>query len=198
MDRQERKAARIERAKEMAEKYMVGATLAEIGDYYGITRERVRQLLSRELGITGKDGGRSRRAKEKKESAATRRDLKHLRLYGMTASEFRGANRRLDQAGKKPVHRFRMQRSNSRRRGIDWKLTFAEWWLVWHESGKWDERGRGGYVMARHSDSGAYERGNVKIIKAGENNSEYIRRYWIEVKSGKRPWPRKPRKATKD
>lgn len=44
------------RARDMAEMYTSGSTLQEIGDIYGITRERVRQILSG-LGIDKEKGG---------------------------------------------------------------------------------------------------------------------------------------------
>lgn len=52
-----------EREIEMTILYKEGKTLQEIGDLYGITRERVRQLLKRH-GITGSDGGLSKRPKQ--------------------------------------------------------------------------------------------------------------------------------------
>jgi len=183
---------RGQRALEMAEKYAAGATLAEIGDYYGLTRERVRQLMTQELGVTRKDGGKHKRRTEKAAVVAKQRETKFLHRYGMTEQEFRAAVLRVDRMGRDPMTRFRTQKGNAGARGIAWRLTFADWWLVWTESGKWLQRGRGdqGYVMARHGDRGAYEIGNVKIISTNENHSEYIRRYWKQVRDGKRPAPK--------
>jgi len=62
-----------------------------------------------------------------------------------------------------------VQRAKAVRRGIDFLLTFSEWWEIWWLH--WPDRGRGSlqYCMARHEDKGAYEVGNVKIITNGEN-----------------------------
>ena len=180
---------KLSRASEMAKKYAVGATLQEIGDYYNLTRERVRQILE-EIGITAKDGGAYQRSVAKQAALIARRDRRYIRKYGMTFAKYKTANECLDRTGKRPSLRFRKQIQHSKERGIDWNLTFAEWWAIWSASGRWIERGRGtGYVMARHGDTGAYAIGNVKIIKAKENHSEYIRRYWKQVRSGERPLP---------
>lgn len=65
-----------------------------------------------------------------------------------------------------PKGQFTIHKSNARRRGIDFQLTFEQWWNVWRRSGHWDQRGnrRGAYVMSRHGDVGAYAVGNVSII----------------------------------
>ena len=69
---------------------------------------------------------------------------------------------------------FANQRWQAAQRGIDFLLTWKEWFRIWTESGHLDERGPRSdeYVMARFGDKGAYEIGNVKIITAAENLSE--------------------------
>jgi len=59
-------------------------------------------------------------------------------------------------------------------RGLEWKLTFEEWWSIWEASGRWEQRGRtkDKYVMSRKNDCGAYEVGNVFIQLAGDNVSQ--------------------------
>ncbi|GAA0415393.1 hypothetical protein GCM10008934_02930 [Virgibacillus salarius] len=47
----------LKREMEMAERYKNGETLQEIGDHYGLTRERVRQLINK-VGVSGKSTGR--------------------------------------------------------------------------------------------------------------------------------------------
>jgi hypothetical protein len=56
-----------------------------------------------------------------------------------------------------------------KRRGIGWEITFEEWYKFWLDSGHWEERGRGGYVMARYGDKGPYAIGNVEIKHHVEN-----------------------------
>jgi hypothetical protein len=69
---------------------------------------------------------------------------------------------------------FTRQKQNAKNRGIEWGLTFSQWWDLWESSGKWDLRGKykGGYVMGRHGDEGPYAVGNVVICTHRENVME--------------------------
>jgi len=73
---------------------------------------------------------------------------------------------------KTPKGVFGVQRANAKRRGIEWKLTFEEWWEIWEKSGKWEQRGRHAeqYCMGRRWDTGAYEKGNVAIVTSSWNS----------------------------
>lgn len=61
--------------------------------------------------------------------------------------------------------KYTQHKSNATQRGIPFLLTLEEWTLIWLESGKWEQRGRGSskYCMCRYGDQGAYETGNVFI-----------------------------------
>ena len=61
-------------------------------------------------------------------------------------------------------------------RGIEFTLTFQEWWDIWQQSGKWEERGRkkGQYVMSRYGDTGPYAVGNVFIQTHTDNSKEAL------------------------
>jgi hypothetical protein len=71
--------------------------------------------------------------------------------------------------------KWSVQRSDAKRRGILFLLTFDEWFGIWKESGKLAQRGNvtGRYVMARFGDRGPYAVGNVRIILFEENAREY-------------------------
>ena len=73
-----------------------------------------------------------------------------------------------------PKGKYSIQKRKAKRRKIEWNLTFDEWWNIWQESGKWDERGCNSeqYVMCRTGDIGAYELGNIRIDKAINNTLE--------------------------
>ena len=75
---------------------------------------------------------------------------------------------------KSPLGRYHQHKGKSLYRGIEFLLTFEEWWNLWQASGKWEQRGRrkDQYVMARFGDQGAYELGNVKICLVAENVAE--------------------------
>lgn len=55
------------------------------------------------------------------------------------------------------------QKSSAKRRGIEFNLTFEQWWDLWKPF--YQNRGRGieQFVMCRKLDQGAYELGNVTI-----------------------------------
>lgn len=174
---------------EIEQRYRGGETLQEIGDSYGVSRERIRQILSR-MDVSAKEGGASKQARERRAMEAADRKLKCLRRYGMTPSRFYEVQRNVSPQGNTPLQCYKQQEANAGRRGIPWRFNFASWWDVWERSGKWSERGRGtGYVMSRPGDEGPYEPGNVRIVPGSENNSEYINRYWYEVHAGIRPEP---------
>lgn len=75
---------------------------------------------------------------------------------------------------KTPKGKFIRQKANAVRRGINWELSFEDWWKIWEDSGKWEERGKGSnnYVMSRKMDSGGYSVGNVEIISCRKNSSD--------------------------
>lgn len=65
-------------------------------------------------------------------------------------------------------------KTNAASRNIPFLLTFAEWCMVWLNSGHWHERGKGRdrYCMARNGDTGPYAIGNVRICRNHENGVE--------------------------
>lgn len=70
--------------------------------------------------------------------------------------------------------KYATQRTAAHKRGIDWRLTFAEWLRIWESSGHLAQRGVGigRYVMARNGDCGPYSAGNVSIQLAVANSRD--------------------------
>jgi hypothetical protein len=109
-----------------------------------------------------------------------KRDLHSLEKHGCLywqLKELRDYCRDLKEAGisryRQPIGAFIQQRNNAKRRGIGWELKLWDWWMIWQDSGHWDERGKGnGFVMARKGDVGPYSKDNVFIEWARRNNSE--------------------------
>lgn len=167
------------RSEPMAAMYKAGKTLEEIGQLYGLTRERVRQIISKYHGITALDGGNCIRAKSRQERAAARKNARYLAKYGCTFADWQDmvrVGKEMRAAGKgryrSPTYAFVSQRSNARARGIEWELTLLQWWTIWQASGKWDLRGRGqGYMMCRFGDAGSYSVGNVYIATGVHNGA---------------------------
>ena len=186
-----------ERAQRMADLYRSGKTLQQIGDEYGVTRERVRQLIKFFFGLTRKDSGRAHlslerdlaRARVNIEKRAAKEARRYEKYLGCSPARYK------DLTGEKwnwtrfregnstvPGNAYYQQKRNAKVRGIEWGMTFPEWWGVWQESGKWRLRGRGkGYCMARQGDSGPYTVGNVYICTVGQNFSDsYLVHPWAE------------------
>jgi hypothetical protein len=173
-----------DRAKRMAELYQCGQTLQQIGDEYGMTRERVRQILRKETTVTTDDGGRAVRTRRNKQAKQER--ITHL---GIPYAEWKrlielGRQMKAEGAGamQVPTRAFGMQRVNAKRRGIEWRLTFVQWWDIWQRSGHWEERGRGhGFAMCRYGDKGPYAVNNVYIGTNAENVKHYHARLRMEA-----------------
>lgn len=90
-------------------------------------------------------------------------DAQCLASYGCTREQWRSI-------GQKARRAFTHQKDHARRRGIGWELSLWEWWMIWQESGRWHERGRGeGYVMCRKGDLGPYAVGNIYIATGIQN-----------------------------
>jgi DNA-binding CsgD family transcriptional regulator len=160
----------------MAALYREGKTLEYIGAQFGLTRERVRQIVRR-AGVSASDGGYAMTSEARRRMAALRRDEASLQKYGCTHAQFLALRDLQKQAilfSRGPIGAFQRQRANAKVRSIEWRLTLWQWWTIWQESGKWEQRGRerGQFCMSRIGDAGAYEAGNVRIVTVTENISE--------------------------
>ena len=70
--------------------------------------------------------------------------------------------------------KYSMQKTSAAARGIDWKLTFQEWYDWWQSTGHWEQRGckKGQYVMARYNDTGPYSLDNIFCCTSEQNNKD--------------------------
>lgn len=175
--RQEKRGRKIstrkdERSADMRLMYEEGNTLIQIGQKYGITRERVRQILTRDYGTRAKDGGKAETGRRKRREFHKKRDARCLKYWGCTYRQYRSV---LKMEGK-PTRCWHAQRQNAAKRSIAWELNLWQWWKLWQQSGHWSERGRGnGYCMCRLNDVGPYSVDNVYIATGGDN----MRDYWV-------------------
>jgi len=73
-----------------------------------------------------------------------------------------------------PKGAYTVHKANAKQRGVEFNLTFDEWWKLWSDSKRWTRRGNrsGRYVMCRKGDVGAYELGNVYIGTFNRNVRE--------------------------
>lgn len=166
-----------DRAQLMAKLYRQGFVLDKIGKKFGLTRERVRQIL-RQLGVQKDEGGgalqhfiRIRAKIEKKITLNEARERRSRKNYGCSFTEVQALGPISEK--RTPAHRYKQQRLSAKNRGVEWKITLPQWWKIWSESGKWSECGTGKYGMARYGDIGPYHQDNVRILSQSENSKEY-------------------------
>ena len=164
------------RAQIMVKMFLSGQTMSKIGQMYGLTRERVRQILKKRADITACNGGAKVRVAarlEKRRAALEENCMKrwgiHLAEYKQIAATY-GAH---GSGARNPFARYIRQRENSNKRGVQFLMTFAEWWEIWQQSGKWGEICQGGACMARFNDAGPYQIGNV-YITTGQINGLHM------------------------
>lgn len=159
----------------IADRYRNGETLQQIGRDYGVSRERIRQIVTKQ-GCNSFSGGASVRAllNAIHRPKSTKAEQACMSVYGCSIDRRTEINAGLNVCHKgSPALRYREQRRNAIGRGIDWEITFPEWWSVWQESGNWEQRGRGyGFCMARIGDTGPYSKDNVEIKTCAENSAE--------------------------
>ena len=162
----------------ISDMWRAGKTLREIGDAWGISRERVRQLRSKYTSLTTKDGGRVVRGQIRAENRKKRLLVK----YGCSLEDYRilrKASRKMrDEGATRDTNllgAYSRQKTNSRTvQGVEWKLSLSQWWNIWLVSGMWDKRGRSGYCMFRYDHNGPFEVGNVYI--------DTVKQYWARRK----------------
>lgn len=161
-----------QRERQMAALYRSGKTLNEVGQQYGITRERVRQLLTKFYGIRAPNGGQHKLSEERRIKFEAKRNAISLKRWGCNFDQYV-----LLRNMKKPTRAFNAQRQNAAKRNIGWELNLWEWWSIWQQCGKWSQRGRGqGYMMCRKGDLGPYAIDNVFIATGCENSSNQARK----------------------
>lgn len=168
-----------DRIRQMAALYESGRTLNQIGQKFGITRERVRQILTKHRGFNGASGGQHAKAKQNRARFEAKRDQTSIAKWGCDWKQYAQLR-----AMQKPTRAYASQKRNAKKRGIDWELSLWQWWTIWRASGHWRSRGRGyGFQMCRKGDQGPYSVDNVYIASGAVN----IQDYWADVKSGARP-----------
>ena len=151
----------FDRATLMAELYKSGRTQDEVAAQFGVTRQRVQQLIAK-LGVGKADGGKRERSRRRLQVMGTKPAYGH----GCSVTEMWT----IPKAARRP---YIQHRTNARKRGILWEFTLPTWWAVWAASGKFAERRRGGFGMARHGDAGPYAPWNVYICPNSQNIKDY-------------------------
>ena len=159
-----------QRNESIVQLYQEGLTLAIVGQKFGITRERVRQILKCQE-VSKAEGGRAVALQHREVRKAQDKEALYLARFGHTAAEHRRLLQ-MDHESRKAgvpqehliMYRFRQARNNLQKH-YSWSLTLAQWWAIWEASGKWllHGRGTGYYGMVRLDRSKGFEPGNVEI-----------------------------------
>lgn len=166
------------RNEDMKRMYLDGMTLAEIGQKHNLTRERVRQILSKQYGIRREDGGESKRARRNEAERIAKREAHSLRKWGCSYVDYWKLVKHPD----KPTLTFSSDQKNWNRiagpLGPKNGVKLWDWWCIWQESGHWGDRGRGhGFRMCRKNSSKGFTLDNVHIVRGGEAFVEAMQRY---------------------
>lgn len=151
-----------------------GWTQARIGRKYGIKRQRVHQILqARGADVGGQEIKRAEIARQRAVMLAAKerqRDEECMARWGITRAEYAELRELAEDIQDTPMYRFLNARRTKIRTGIEWELTFPQWWRIWQKSGKYEDygRGEGKYMLVRKKNRGAYRVGNVVVMPANE------------------------------
>ena len=76
-----------------------------------------------------------------------------------------------------PCTIYARQKAMAKIRNIEWNISFDDWYNIWMQSGKWEQRGRGvgKYCMSRIGDTGPYSKDNVYINECVKNSGDKFR-----------------------
>jgi hypothetical protein len=160
-------------AVEALQMYRDGMTLAEIGAEFGVTRQRVHQILSktRQRGWGQAAKLRATRALGRADIAESK-DVRCREWYGCSFKEYSrvtgfsevyGAHIARDKQAGVLLHAYWMQKINARARGIRWKLTLPVYSNVVgpHLGSDWPT----GVSLERKKKTRSYSKDNIRIVK---------------------------------
>lgn len=150
----------------VVEMYRSGMTQTQIGVVYGANHSAVCQILKK-LGVKKQKAPLQPAKKFDADSAE-----QVFESWGLSLVDYKAhvAEHGLPGHIGTPMKKFQAQRRSAKKRGIAWQFTFAEWWSLWTDSGKWAERKQGGYVMARKGDGDTpYSHSTVYICTNAQN-----------------------------
>jgi hypothetical protein len=154
--------------------YLTGNfTMSEIGAREGVSRERVRQILSDQAPVEFKNVRKKCREVlkvERESSKQTRREEAFFQLWGCDRERFAYILAVFPDARL----RFKENKGNAHTMNRPWKMTFCEWAMCWINSGRVWLRGHkhihksgqySQYWMSLVDPAMGYVVGNVRIVR---------------------------------
>jgi len=177
-----------QRNADIASLFLSGVTMQEIGDLFGLTRQRVQQIL-KDQGINGHQGGNSLFvAHRQKQKEDLRRLMEKEKEKGRIADMDQWSRKvlgvPLEEAFRLNGKPFRTKRRSSHNQEIyqrylaikhqfgykhpdDAYLTFSEWHQVWMASGRWENGPKGGYGIIRKYKNQPWSVQNARVVRLG-------------------------------
>lgn len=163
---------------EMCQLFKSGKTLQQIGDSYGLSRERVRRLIKRN-GMCWLDGGKHLEAEarrlEREKILAERREARSIKTYGCSHAEVEQINQgmALTDIGS-PAYMYFRDSMNAKKRGLRFDITLPQWMDLFDIGGGLSNRCReqDGLVLGRIDKSGHYTIDNVRVVTLAENSRD--------------------------
>lgn len=164
-----------ERNEAICRKFKSDMNMGEIAAAYGVSRQRIQQILAREE-IYWMDGGahlhaEAARAKTR-EDRARRREARALRTYGCSYAEMVKLNMGMSASDiGSPAFKYRDQRRNAKRDGVTFEISFPVWVGIFERSGGISNRGlyANGLVLGRKDKSKGFTLDNVHVVTLSEN-----------------------------
>ncbi len=102
-----------------------------------------------------------------------------IEKYGITRDEWKAI-------GTEARNLYRQNRNYAAKILVPWELTLGQWWKIWQDSGKWEERGRGtGYGLTRIDTTKPFSVDNV-VIETAQESMRHRRLAGTGAKNGSR------------
>ena len=79
------------------------------------------------------------------------------------------------------LERYRQHKSRAKSKGIEFTLTFKEWWEAWEPY--WKARGPRGWVMIQSVPGDGFTRDNIEIVPKAESFRRAMDNYYGGITS---------------
>ncbi len=172
------------RKAEIRRRFLAGETMQEIGTSFGVTRERVRQILNEE-GISGKNGGQKLKSalnrksvidQKREQREHQRRTLdqwvrQELGVSLITACKINGTpfknKRELWTSNGACKKYLAVKRQAQRKHPETTYIGFKDWLHAWSQSGHGTDGPHPGWCMLRLDGDRPWSPGNIRVARVG-------------------------------